>query len=127
MLALIIAVIAFGRALLFSLKDPNFRGLLLFVVLLISIGTVFYHRVEGWSYLNSVYFCIVTLATVGYGDFVPTTGLGKVFTMFYIIFGIGSFVVFVNSIITSMQEHRKEAREQAHLEKATKKAKKKSA
>jgi hypothetical protein len=127
MLALIVAVVAFARAVMYSLKDPKFRGLLAFVVLLITSGAVFYHRVEGWSYLNAFYFCVVTLATVGYGDFVPETNLGKVFTIFYIVFGIGSFVVFVNTLITSMQEHRMEARKKTQAVKEAKKPKKKSA
>jgi voltage-gated potassium channel Kch len=127
MLGLFIAVTAFARAVFISLKDPSFRGLLLFVVVLIFSGAIFYHRVEGWSYLNAVYFCVVTLATVGYGDYTPKTDIGKVFTIFYIIFGIGSFVVFVNAIITSVQEHRKDAKAKSRTEKETKKQKKKSA
>jgi voltage-gated potassium channel len=110
MLAVILAVLAFIRAISFSLKDEKFRGVLIFGIGLIVSGAVFYHRIEGWSYLDSFYFCVVTLATVGYGDFTPKTAEGKVFTIFYIIFGIGAFLAFVNTIITSTQEKRIEKR-----------------
>jgi hypothetical protein len=40
-----------------------------------------------------LYFCVVTLATVGYGDFAPRTSFGKVFTIVYILIGAGVFVV----------------------------------
>lgn len=110
MLALLVAIVVFIRAVSFSLRDPRFRGLLLFVTLLILSGAFFYHRVEGWGYLDAFYFCVVTLATVGYGDLTPKTAGGKIFTIFYIIFGIGVFLVFVNTIITGMQERSMEER-----------------
>ena len=34
----------------------------------------------------------MTLATVGFGDFVPKTDLGKILTMLYVLFGIGLLV-----------------------------------
>jgi voltage-gated potassium channel len=34
-------------------------------------GTVFYHYVEHFSWLDALYFCVVTLAGVGYGDITP--------------------------------------------------------
>ena len=39
--------------------------------------------------MNAVYFSAVTLCTVGYGDYVPTTPGGKVFVVFQTLFGIG--------------------------------------
>jgi potassium channel subfamily K len=45
-------------------------------------------NVEGWSVVESVYFCMVTMSTVGYGDFAPATSGGKVFTLVWILVGI---------------------------------------
>ena len=59
------------------------------LALALAVGTAFYQRVEGWSALDALYFCVVTLATVGYGDLSPKTDLGRVFTMGYIVVGIG--------------------------------------
>jgi voltage-gated potassium channel len=42
----------------------------------------------GWDYLNSLYFCVVSLATVGYGDLTPTTPIARAFTIIYLINGI---------------------------------------
>ncbi len=64
------------------------RRIALVVVLVLGIGTVFYHYVEALKWLDSIYFCVVTLATVGYGDITPKTDAGKVFTIFYILFGV---------------------------------------
>lgn len=63
---------------------------MMFVILvLLVLGATFYHRVEGWRYLDALYFSSYTLTTVGYGDFVPKTDLGKMFTIVYVFAGVG--------------------------------------
>ena len=61
---------------------------LLVICLYIFIGTVFYSNEEGWSYIDGMYFTMVTMSTVGYGDFSPTAGRARVFTIFYALVGI---------------------------------------
>lgn len=48
-------------------------------------GTVVYHLLEDWSWVDSLYFSVVTLTTVGYGDLSPTTDLSKLFTVVYLV------------------------------------------
>jgi len=59
----------------------------LFSVLLVG-GAYIYHIIEGWKYLDSLYFVVMTATTVGYGDFVPKTDAGKIFTMFFSFLGV---------------------------------------
>lgn len=65
----------------------------------VALGVVFYHFTEKWSWFDSLWFTIVTIATIGYGDFVPHTFAGKVFTMFYVFIGIGLFVFVANTFL----------------------------
>jgi len=67
------------------------RRLLLIVciaALLIIVGTLGYHFLEGWTLFDSLYATVVTLTTIGYGDFVPKTNGGKAFTMVLALGGV---------------------------------------
>ncbi len=75
-----------------AIREPAVRGALSLAATLIAIATIFYWIVEGWSLVDSVYFSVVTIATVGYGDLAPKTAIGKIFTIGYIFAGIGIFV-----------------------------------
>jgi hypothetical protein len=88
----------FTFSILHGLKDPEFRGLLFFVLLILVIGTVFYHHFEGWRWLDSFYFSSISLTTVGYGDITPKTDIGKIFTVIYIFSGVGVILGFLNVV-----------------------------
>lgn len=69
-------------------------------------GTLGYHFIEGWSFVESFYTTIVTMATVGYGDFTPKTPGGQLFTVVLIIFGVGTTLYTVGLLAESMIEAR---------------------
>ncbi|GAA6192536.1 two pore domain potassium channel family protein [Phaeobacter gallaeciensis] len=81
-----------------ALSDGRVKGILAFTVGMICWASIFYRYVEGWSWLDSVYFSVVTISTVGFGDFSPETAAGKIFTMFYIIVGLGVFVTAATTV-----------------------------
>jgi hypothetical protein len=88
-------------------REPTFRVLGLAALLTLLVGTVFYHFAEGWSWADSLYFTTVTLASVGYGDFVPSSELARLFTVLYIILGLGIVAGFLSTLIKAplmMQE-----------------------
>lgn len=70
------------------LGDRASRPIFLWAGSMLLVGTLVYHWLEGWSYLDALYFCVITLATIGYGDLTPTTPLAKAFTILYVINGI---------------------------------------
>lgn len=110
MIAFITVLVRFVRSLRASLRDPEFQAVLFLVVITLAAGTVFYWRMEGWSVLDSLYFSVVTLTTIGYGDLSPTTAASKVFTIFYAFIGIGLIVAFVSTIAGASVSRRGAAR-----------------
>ena len=61
--------------------------------------------------MDAVYFSVMTVATVGYGDFSPHTTLGKMFTIFYVLCGLGLFVAAATAVADSVlqsihQQHK---------------------
>jgi hypothetical protein len=70
------------------IRDPGSRPVLLWAGGVLLVGTLVYHWLEGWSFLDALYFCVISLATVGYGDLTPTTPLAKIFTIGYVINGV---------------------------------------
>lgn len=77
----------------------SFRILAAFIISMVLASGWFYHVVEKWNLLDSYYYVIVTLGTVGYGDFTPKTDAGKIYAMFLIIVGIASFGYFAQQLL----------------------------
>jgi voltage-gated potassium channel len=102
-LAPIAILLIFFQELWDLVRQPQYRSLLYWILLLLLVGTVFYVRVEGWRPLDSLYFCVISLATVGYGDFSPVTDAGKLFTIFYVLIGFGMLATFLNMLAKERQ------------------------
>lgn len=101
-----VTLLRFFDAVRNSLKDPDFQALSFLVAVTLLSGTFFYWRIEDWSLLDSLYFSVMTLTTVGYGDLVPTTALGKLFTIFYVFVGVGLIAAFLGKIASRSVEIR---------------------
>ena len=84
-----------------------FRGLVVVTAVTLLLGTLFYWRVEGWSVLDSLYFCVLTLATVGGGDLAPNTMVGKAFTILVALAGLGILLGFVYVVVKSTIDARR--------------------
>ena len=65
--------------------------LIIFCAIMI-LGPLGFMAIEGRSLLDSFYFVIVTMATVGYGDVHPVTAAGKIFSVALIVMGVGTFI-----------------------------------
>ena len=83
----------------YEVVNRQFVGLGTATAIVLLGGTIFYHLTEHFSWLNSIFFCVTTLTTVGYGNIVPVTAAGKIFTIFYILVGIGIIATFANTLI----------------------------
>ncbi|WP_323768631.1 potassium channel family protein [Antarctobacter sp.] len=86
----------------------RFLTLFLTLALIIALGTVFFRYVEGWSWLDSYFFSVVTLSTVGYGELVPATPAGKIGTTVFILLGLGIFAVAIQQFGVFAMRKREE-------------------
>jgi voltage-gated potassium channel len=67
----------------------NSLQIIYLLLLILIVGTLGYHFIEGWSLFDSLYMSVITLATVGYGETHPLSTTGRAFTMFLILGGMG--------------------------------------
>lgn len=64
-------------------------------VLIVFIGAGIFHSTEDWTFGDSLYTSVITTTTVGYGDFVPTSGGGKATASILSIVGVIMFFVMI--------------------------------
>ncbi|KAF9179682.1 Potassium channel [Haplosporangium sp. Z 767] len=74
------------------------------MTIVIIIGAAIYHTLEDWKFDTAVHFCIVSFATIGYGNVVAKTTAGKIIFFFYGILGISSMGFFVVSLRNAVIE-----------------------
>ena len=76
------------------------------LVLLILFGVWYFQHQEGWSLVDSFYFTVMTVTSVGYGDLVPTHDASKIVTAFYSMISIPLVLFALGIIAKNYFEHR---------------------
>jgi voltage-gated potassium channel len=106
MIPLLLAVRGLARAIVAVWRDPETKALPVVAGALVLTGTLFYWRFEDWTFIEALYFSVVTLTTVGYGDFSPTTAGTQIFTIVYILTGFGVLVALLTSVAQQYLKHK---------------------
>lgn len=87
----------------FNKPEKRIQLILIIVIGVFMTSLIAFHEIEGLSWLNSLYLLIVTVSTVGFGDFAPTQPETKVISIILIITGISSIALlseyFINNLI----------------------------
>ena len=79
----------------------SIRNLIISIVSLMFVSSVFYHYVESWDWVDSFYFTVLTITTLGHGGIlVPTTDGSKIFTSVVAFVGI-AMVLTLFGIVSS--------------------------
>ena len=73
---------------------------------LIVVGTVVYKLLEDWSWVDAVYFSVVAVTTVGFGDLTPSTDASKLFTVVYVLIGISILTTFLHARVGRLGNKR---------------------
>lgn len=82
----------------------NLRIVLLALVVVILIGTVGFHLIEGWPWFDGLYMVITTLTTIGYQEVHPLSHAGRIFNIFVILAGVSLVLVTVGALTQALLE-----------------------
>ncbi|WP_181438531.1 ion channel [Paenibacillus sambharensis] len=90
--------------------ESVFLVLTFFVLLFIMGSTVFYCVVEKISVVESFFYSVIVMTTLGATDFVPKTAPGKIFTACYSLMGTALFIGLITGLAQAIviKEHRLE-------------------
>ncbi|KAF3909757.1 hypothetical protein AA313_de0209991 [Arthrobotrys entomopaga] len=81
-----------------SMAEKNLMLQTIFFFVWMAVGALVFSKIEGWTYSDSLYFCNVTLLTVGFGDIYTTTDSARGFIFPFSVIGIIMLGLVVNSI-----------------------------
>jgi hypothetical protein len=91
--------ITVGKTLFLDLlADRKARPIFIYVVLFIVLTSALFHWLEGWDWIDSIYFVVITFTTIGYGDFAPTTPVTKLITIFVAVNGVAILLMLFDEI-----------------------------
>lgn len=99
------------RRVFYKLTSLSWMILTWSTILLIAFTTFFLPYIEPQTftnYLDSFWFTMTTILTVGYGDISPATTAGKLYTILFLyVLGIGLFATFIGKAFDSFGLLRK--------------------
>lgn len=90
----------------------NYKYLLYFIVAIVLFAAIYFllgfdsfnRKEDEWNFIESLYFSIVTITTLGFGDICPTTGWAKFFVCLEAISGLIIVGVLLNDISSAQAE-----------------------
>lgn len=84
-----------------KIKNSKIKILIVFFLIffLIFVGTMSFSYLEGWSYVDSFYFSVISITTIGYGDLYPTHDISKIIISLYAILGVSLFLFSLGFVI----------------------------
>jgi len=92
-------------------------GLILIIILFIY-GIIGSYFIMNLSFIDSIYYATITMATVGYGDYTPHTGIQKIFATTLALAGVALLAYVFNIMLTNFQEKMSEYSKGARIMKA---------
>jgi hypothetical protein len=98
MISMALVFVRLYRVIRIGFAEPEFRALFAAAMFVLLGGMIFYMYEEDWGAIDALYFCVTTLTTVGFGDPAPSTDLSKLFTVAYVIVGIGIITSFIAAV-----------------------------
>jgi voltage-gated potassium channel Kch len=99
----------FVRSLEAIWADTESRVLVVIALGQILVGTVIFRLIEDdWSLMDSLFFCVVTSTTIGYGDLTPSTDASRLVAIVYILTSVGLLGALLTRIASGRAQLRAE-------------------
>jgi voltage-gated potassium channel len=102
-----------------SARGAELKILLITLFLWLGLGTGLFMIIEKWNFVEAIYFTMVTLTTVGLGDYAPKKMGGKILLYIFTFVGIG----LVATLIHVVGDMAQKAEHEAHIKMAEARAK----
>ena len=77
---------------------------LVFICLYVGAGVLYYKFAEGWDGIDAMYFSMVTMSTVGYGDLTPDNTQARIITVLYALLGLLIIFNYVSDLMTTLTQ-----------------------
>ena len=81
--------------------------LIIAIILMITVifsGTLCYMHLENLNQIDALYFTVMTVSTIGYGDIYPSSDESKIFTIFLVVIGVSIFFYIVGALAVVLIE-----------------------
>lgn len=98
LVVLFVLIIKFKNKIREAVKINKFNYLLIITTIIIVLGAVIIALLEKMSFGDAIWWSFVTFTTVGYGDILLTTRLGRIVAIILMVFGIGFIGVTTSTI-----------------------------
>jgi len=96
----------FGCGSEYSRRSRVSIALLVLTVHLFVCGGIAFSSIEGWSFWDAVYFSVVSLTTIGLGDFTPKSVTGQGWSFFFLLTGLGIITILAEEAIDEYADRR---------------------
>merc|ERR1712166_34384 len=80
---------------------PRVFGLVTLLLMIVGSGVIYGVVGEDWNFVESMYWTIVTITTVGYGDYAPSTQIGRLVISFFILIAGGCFAAVLCGVVAN--------------------------
>lgn len=75
----------------------------------VALGGIWIGRLNGWNWIDSIYFAVVTASTIGLGDFAPSTRAARLWAIFFIPLSVATAGELLSSLATALVQRRQKA------------------
>ena len=82
----------------------NVKFLAIGILVLLVVGTLGFHFIEGWPLFDGLYMTLTTFTTIGYQETHPLSPAGRIFNVFMIVAGVGLVFLLIGSLTQALIE-----------------------